>query len=82
MTDATDTTGEALTREQLREHVANLVQEDVSELSDEDDLLDWGLDSMRIMTLVEKLRKQGVTIGFADLAESTTLAEWWGVLGI
>lgn len=72
----------ALTRRQVREHVAELLQENAEEIGDEDDLLDWGLDSMRIMTLVEKLRARGVQVGFADLGETTTLRQWWEVLGL
>ncbi|MGP4017119.1 phosphopantetheine-binding protein [Saccharopolyspora sp. 5N708] len=69
-----------LTLEDVRAQVAELLYEDPAELSDEENLIDWGLDSVRIMTLVEKWRRQGVQITFADLAERPTLAEWWAVL--
>lgn len=69
-----------LTLEDVRKEVADLLYEDPADLADHDDLIDWGLDSVRIMTLVEKWRKQGVQVAFADLAESPTLAEWWAVL--
>ncbi|GAB2750313.1 hypothetical protein GCM10027174_26210 [Salinifilum aidingensis] len=72
----------ALSRGEVREHVAELLQESAAEIGDEDDLLDWGLDSMRIMALVEKLRARGVQVGFADLGETTTLRQWWEVLGL
>ena len=71
---------EKLTLEAVREQVAELLYEEPSELTDDEDLIDWGLDSVRIMTLVEKWRKQGVQVTFADLAERPTLAEWWKVL--
>lgn len=71
---------EKLTREAVREQVAELLYEDPAELTDDEDLIDWGLDSVRIMTLVEQWRKQGVQITFADLAERPTLADWWSVL--
>ncbi|MEV4648890.1 phosphopantetheine-binding protein [Saccharopolyspora sp. NPDC049357] len=71
---------EKLTLEAVREQVAELLYEDPSELADDEDLIDWGLDSVRIMTLVEQWRKQGVQITFADLAERPTLADWWKVL--
>lgn len=71
---------EKLTLEAVREQVAELLYEDPSELTDDEDLIDWGLDSVRIMTLVEQWRKQGVQITFADLAERPTLADWWKVL--
>ncbi|WP_406691366.1 phosphopantetheine-binding protein [Saccharopolyspora sp. ID03-671] len=69
-----------LTLEAVREQVAELLYEDPSELADDEDLIDWGLDSVRIMTLVEQWRKQGVQITFADLAERPTLADWWQVI--
>ncbi|MFR9728259.1 phosphopantetheine-binding protein [Saccharopolyspora sp. MS10] len=69
-----------LTLRDVRADVAELLYEDPSELTDEEDLLDWGLDSVRIMSLVERWRARGVEITFADLAERTTLAEWWAVL--
>ncbi|MDA3645269.1 phosphopantetheine-binding protein [Saccharopolyspora indica] len=69
-----------LTLEEVREQVAELLYEDPAELTDEENLIDWGLDSVRIMTLVEKWRRLGVQITFADLAERPTLAEWWTVL--
>lgn len=71
---------EKLTLEAVRAQVAELLYEDPSELADDEDLIDWGLDSVRIMTLVEQWRKQGVQITFADLAERPTLADWWKVL--
>ena len=70
----------ALTLEDVRAQVAELLYEDPAELTDDEDLLDWGLDSVRIMSLVEKWRKLGVQVTFADLAERPTLADWWAVL--
>ncbi|MBB5069758.1 phosphopantetheine-binding protein [Saccharopolyspora gloriosae] len=69
-----------LTLEGVRADVAELLYEDPEELTDEENLLDWGLDSVRIMSLVERWRTRGVEVTFADLAERPTLAEWWTVL--
>ena len=69
-----------LTLEDVRAQVAELLYEDPAELADDEDLLDWGLDSVRIMSLVERWRKLGVQVTFADLAERPTLADWWAVL--
>ena len=69
-----------LTLEDVRAQVAELLYEDPAELTDDEDLLDWGLDSVRIMSLVERWRKLGVQVTFADLAERPTLADWWAVL--
>jgi aryl carrier-like protein len=69
-----------LTLEDVRAQVAELLFEDPAELADDEELIDWGLDSVRVMTLVEQWRKRGVQITFADLAERPTLADWWAVL--
>ncbi|WP_211896598.1 phosphopantetheine-binding protein [Saccharopolyspora erythraea] len=69
-----------LTLDAVRAEVAELLFEDPAELTDDESLLDWGLDSVRIMSLVERWRRLGVQVTFADLAERPTLAEWWAVL--
>lgn len=70
-----------LTKEAIREEVAALIQEQPSTIGDQDDLINhWGLDSIRIMNLVERWRKSGVEISFMELAERPTLADWWRLL--
>ena len=64
----------------VREEVAELLFADPAELTADENLVDFGLDSVRIMTLVERWRRLGVQITFADLAERPTLADWWAVL--
>lgn len=71
---------EKLTPHEVRSDVAELLYEDPEELTDDENLLDWGLDSIRIMSLVERWRERGAEVTFADLAERPSLAEWWRVL--
>lgn len=70
----------ALTREQVRADVAELLFLDPSELSGTADLLTEGLDSVSVLTLVERWRNAGAEISFMQLAESPTLDAWWQVL--
>ncbi|RJL31016.1 isochorismatase [Bailinhaonella thermotolerans] len=42
----------------------------------DENLVDWGLDSIRLMTLVERWREEGVEVAFEDLAENPTLTGW------
>ncbi|MCA0353547.1 MAG: isochorismatase family protein [Chloroflexi bacterium] len=74
------TTTEQLVRElgynQLRSELHDLL-DDVESIGADDNLLDWGLDSVRLMTLAERWRAAGCEVGFAELAETPTLAEWW-----
>lgn len=78
---ATASECQLLTREQVREQVAELLLESPIDISDSDNLIrDWGLDSIRIMILVERWRRSGVEITFVDMAERPTLADWWELL--
>lgn len=38
---------------------------------------DAGLDSLRLIMLVEKWRAEGVTVDFQDILTRATLAEWF-----
>ncbi|HEH9416577.1 TPA: isochorismatase family protein [Aeromonas sobria] len=71
-----------LTRESLRAQVlARLPAEMQQEQPTEDDnLLDYGLDSLAVMGLVEEWRQQGVVVELAELARNPTLAHWWELL--
>ncbi|MFI0350759.1 amino acid adenylation domain-containing protein [Actinomadura sp. 9N407] len=46
----------------------------------DDNLIELGMDSIRLMGLTGRLRKRGVEVRFAELAERPTLAEWWDLL--
>jgi len=70
-----------LTFESVRQQVAELLHEVPMHIADNDDLISRrGLDSIRIMTLVEKWRRQGIDVTFVELAEKPTLADWWRLL--
>lgn len=65
----------------LRRSVAQLLEVEQSEVSVTDDILDQGLDSVRLMLLIERLRDQGADVDFLDFAQFTTLADWAQLLG-
>jgi hypothetical protein len=46
-------------------------------LTPDTNLADAGLDSLRLIMLVEKWRAEGVTVDFQDILTRTTLAEWF-----
>ncbi|WP_429077225.1 isochorismatase family protein [Aeromonas veronii] len=71
-----------LTRESLRAQVlarlpAEMQQEQPAE---NDNLLDYGLDSLAVMGLVEEWRQQELVVELAELARTPTLAHWWALL--
>ncbi|WP_423897416.1 phosphopantetheine-binding protein [Corynebacterium matruchotii] len=46
-------------------------------LTPDTNLADTGLDSLRLIMLVEKWRAEGVTVDFQDILTRATLAEWF-----
>lgn len=70
-----------LTRDRVRADLADLLDLPVAELTEESNLLDLGLDSVRLMSLVERWRAEGAEIDFVDLASDPELGAWFEVLG-
>ncbi|SEH01270.1 bifunctional isochorismate lyase / aryl carrier protein/mycobactin phenyloxazoline synthetase [Nonomuraea solani] len=62
--------------ERLRAQIAELLDVEPGELGLHDDLVEAGLDSIRVMTLIEHWQREGHRIGFADLLEKPTIAAW------
>lgn len=72
---------QTLSPERVRADVAELLDCDPAEIAPEGNLVDLGLDSMRIMALVERWRAAGASsLEFPDLAEKPELAHWTGLL--
>lgn len=69
-----------ITLEHLRADIAAILHEDPEEIGLDDNLIDLGLDSMRLMTLTLKWQEDGLALDFAALAECFTLAGWWEVI--
>ncbi|MFC8371745.1 MULTISPECIES: phosphopantetheine-binding protein [unclassified Streptomyces] len=71
-----------LTVERIRTDVADCLGEDPTDIPVDENLIDHGLDSVRIMTLLERWRREhAVTASFADLAERPALDAWASLLG-
>jgi len=66
-----------LTLERMRADVAEMLMVATDEVDLDEPVIDQGLDSIRLMELVERWRATGVEVSFVALAERPTLAEWW-----
>ncbi|ACY14565.1 isochorismatase family protein [Haliangium ochraceum] len=66
--------------ERLRSDIAEILEEPAEDIADDDNLLDLGLDSIRLMSLVERWRAQGAELSFVELAERPSIADWWTIL--
>jgi aryl carrier-like protein len=68
--------GAALTMDRIRSDVSDVLGISPVTVTDDTPLTDQGLDSIRLMSLVERWRAFGSTVTFADLAERPTLKDW------
>ncbi|MEU9356700.1 phosphopantetheine-binding protein [Streptomyces sp. NPDC047973] len=68
---------ESLSYERILGDVAEILGCDTSEIGPEDNLYDLGLDSVRLMTLIERWRSAGAhQLELPDLAERPEIAYW------
>jgi len=72
--------GAVLSVDDVREQVADALGEPTERIGVHDDLLELGLDSIRLMGLLERWRELGADTSFADLAETPTVAAWSALL--
>jgi len=68
-----------VTRQWLYEWAIKLVEDD-SDLDPDENLIVYGLDSLRIMQLSSEFKKRGVTISFEELGRNPTLSAWWSLV--
>ncbi|GIZ12523.1 (2,3-dihydroxybenzoyl)adenylate synthase [Pseudomonas sp. NCCP-436] len=66
-------------REWLAERVRQLV-EDGEELDPAENLIFYGLDSLRVMNLAAELKARGIAVSFEELARTPTLQHWQSLL--
>ncbi len=78
--DLAGTNAAGISAAAMRSDIAAIMHLDESELTDDASPEDLGLDSIRLMELVERWRGQGAAIEFADLAERLTLGQWWDLV--
>ncbi|MFI9386755.1 phosphopantetheine-binding protein [Kutzneria sp. NPDC052558] len=69
-----------LTRDVVCADIAEQLYMEPEEVAASGDLFGEGLDSVGLLTLVERWRELGAEVAFVDLAERPTLEAWWQVL--
>ena len=67
-------------KEQLRAVVLPLLDEDSDDLLDNENLVDYGLDSVRMMALAARWRQVHSDIDFIALAKNPSIDGWWALL--
>jgi bifunctional isochorismate lyase/aryl carrier protein len=64
----------------LRTEIATLLEVPAADILDDDNLRDFGLDSIRLVILAERWKAIETNISFVTLAEQPTLTAWWALL--
>jgi aryl carrier-like protein len=68
------------TLERLRADVARVLREEPEAIGLDDNLMDWGLDSMRLLDLVVGWNAEGLALDVMEIGAETTLNGWWRVV--
>lgn len=68
------------TRERVNHDIAETLFVDPQDLTPQTNLLDLGLESIRLQMLLERWRTDGMPIDFGDLGRDLTLEHWYSVL--
>lgn len=64
---------------ELKEQICKMLPRQC-EITDTDNLLEKGLNSLKIMRIVNQWRKQGIKVPFGELMENPTAIAWWNIL--
>jgi len=71
---------QALSREWLTQELLQCIDEDADDLDADDNLIDYGLDSVRVMGLIGKWEKLGINVQFEELAREPSINGWWALI--
>jgi len=73
-------TNDVLDLARMRADVARVLDCEPADIGDDDNLMDLDLDSMRMLGLVLAWGNTGLPLEFSQLAEHSTLRQWWAVV--
>jgi aryl carrier-like protein len=71
---------DSITRKTLRELIAARLDIPPAEILGDASLVALGMNSLEIMTIVNRLRRQGIPVTYDALATQPTFDAWWQVI--
>lgn len=69
-----------LSRAELRQMVSALIDDEEGDFEDDDNLVDFGLDSVQVMELIGQWKNRGLVLTFEALAARPTVNGWWALI--
>ncbi|PIT46988.1 isochorismatase family protein [Snodgrassella alvi] len=69
-----------LTRSWLTQRVQTLLEMPAQPIDPEENLILYGLDSLRIMQFAAELKQRDITLGFEALGQQPSLNNWWRLI--
>ena len=69
-------------RERFVADIAAALKIETLQLNDASNPFEAGLDSIRLMLLLEMWRKAGLVLNFGELAERESIGDWWTLAAI
>ncbi len=67
-------------RDELRAEIARMINDRPDQVGSDDDLMDLGLDSLRLLDLVTGWNEAGLKLDISELAGQMTLDRMWQVI--
>lgn len=72
-------TRDSLSREELKAQLLALIDDD-QDFDPDENLVDYGLDSVQVMSLIGQWQQRGLRFRFEELARNPTLNGWWALI--
>ncbi|MFV0679327.1 phosphopantetheine-binding protein [Ottowia sp.] len=69
-----------VTLERMHTDVARMLREAPEAIGLDDNLMDWGLDSMRLLDLFMAWNADGLNVDVMEVVEETSLNGWWRII--
>ncbi|MBO2535333.1 MULTISPECIES: phosphopantetheine-binding protein [Rummeliibacillus] len=69
-----------MTKQELKTLVQEYLDEDLEEVDWTESLLDLGMDSIRMMAIVDDIRVTGINVNFMEFAEKPSLEGWYNAI--
>ncbi|THF64524.1 phosphopantetheine-binding protein [Pseudothauera nasutitermitis] len=73
-------TSAPLTLDRIRSEIAGIIHESPEDIGLDDSLVDWGLDSLRLLNLITAWNQTGLQLDMSELAGQLTLNAIWKVI--